>query len=462
MTIITFPSPGRGRGLARVAGLGLAALIVLLATRLPAATPAPRPAPAADQPAPDAVVPAPALDARGTLGLLPPAQRVAFWEKRVAAGGSYLDLINLADAYLDRSRISGGLDDLTRAAAALDRAARTAPYPSQVSVRRAQVAFALHDFTGAMRRADRVLRDEPTNLAALGVAADSRLELGDVTGAGQRYRQLAQLAPSPAAWSRLGRLSFLTGDPDAAIPLVSRAAVVSRQEGAPDAEAFYEFQLGDMQRTTGDLAAAGAAYERALVALPDYVPAMAGLAAVRNAQGNRDAAISLLETATARLPQPELVAALGDLYALAGRTADAQAQYRLVDGIAQLSAATGSVYDRQLDIFAADHDRGVAAAVRRARGELAVRRDVYGHDALAWALFKAGDLAEASREATAALALGTPDPRLAYHAALIFEAGGGAARALPLIRLAVRGITLLPPLQQPLARAALSRLEGEQ
>jgi hypothetical protein len=91
-----------------------------------------------------------------------------------------------------------------------------------------------------------------------------------------------------------------------------------------------------------------------------------------------------------------------------------------------------------------------------------VRRDVYGHDALAWALFKAGDLAEASREATAALALGTPDPRLAYHAALIFEAGGGAERALPLIRLAVRGITLLPPLQQPLARAALSRLEGEQ
>jgi tetratricopeptide (TPR) repeat protein len=462
MTTIAVPNSGRGRGLARLAGLALAALIVVLATHLPLAAPAPQPAPAAANPAPDAVIPAPALDARGTLGLLPPAQRVAFWEKRVAAGGSYLDLINLADAYLDRSRVSGGLDDLTRAAAALDRAARTAPYPTQVSVRRAQVAFSLHDFTGALGRADRVLRDEPTNLAALDVAADSRLELGDVTGAGQRYRQLAQLAPSPAAWSRLGRLAFLTGDPDAGIPLVSRAAEVSRQEGAPDAEAFYEFQLGDMQRATGDLAAAGAAYERALVALPDYVPAMAGLAAVRNAQGHRDEAIGLLETATARLPQPELVAALGDLYALAGRAADARAQYRLVDGIAQLSAATGSVYDRQLDIFDADHDRDLAAAVRRAGAELAVRGDVYGHDALAWALFKADNLAEASREADAALALGTPDPRLAYHAALVFEARGEAARALPLMRLAVRGIAMLPPLQQPVARAALARLEGEQ
>jgi tetratricopeptide (TPR) repeat protein len=465
MTTIGVPFHPSRHWLARLAGIGLAVATVVAATQLPGLL-RPSVPPTAGAPgaavAPDAVVPAPALDARGTLGLLPPAQRVAFWEKRVAAGGSYLDLINLADAYLDRSRVSGGLDDLTRAAAALDRAARTAPYPEQVSVRRAQVAFALHQFPDAVRRADRILHDDPQNLAALGVAADARLELGDVDGARQRYQQLAQLAPSPAAWSRLGRMAFLTGDPDAAMPLVLRAADVSRQEGAPDAEAFYEFQLGDMRRATGDLTGAAAAYERALAALPEYVPAMAGLAAVRNAQGHRDEAIDLLETATARLPQPELVAALGDLYALDGRSRDADRQYRLVDGIAQLSAATGSVYDRQLDIFAADHDTNVAAAVRRARTELAVRRDVYGHDALAWALFKSGDIAEAAREATAALALHTPDPRIAYHAGLIAVAQGDAARALPLLRLAVRGIAVLPPLQQPQARAALADLEAGQ
>ena len=317
MTTIHFPT-NRSRGvLTRLAGLALAVLLVVLASRIPPSAPAaPAPAPAAQ---PDALAPAPALDARGTLGLLPPAQRVAFWEKRVAAGGSYLDLINLADAYLDRSRVSGGLDDLTRAAAALDRAATTAPYPAQVDVRRAQVAFSLHDFTGALARADHLLRDDPQNLAALGVAADARLETGDVDGANQRYRQLAELAPSPAAWSRLGRMAFLTGHPDAALPLVRRAADVSRQEGAPDAEAFYDFQLGDMQRATGDLEGAAASYQAAMAALPDYVPAMAGLAAVRNAQGQRAEAISLLEAATARLPQPELVASLGDLYALSGR-----------------------------------------------------------------------------------------------------------------------------------------------
>lgn len=457
MTTISLPAHGPRRLATRLLGVALAAATVLLASRLLAQTPQPAPI---VQPQPDAVDPAPALDARGTLGLLPPAQRVAFWEKRVAAGGSYLDLINLADAYLDRSRVSGGLDDLNRAATALSRAAKTAPYPEQVSVRRAQVAFALHQFDSARQRADAVLRDDPQNLAALGVAADARLETGDVAGAQERYQQLAQLAPSPAAWSRLGRMAFLTGDPDSAMTLVSRAAEVSRQEGAPDAEAFYAFQLGDLMRATGDLAGAAASYARSLAALPDYVPAMAGLAAVRNAQGHRDEAITLLETATARLPQPELVAALGDLYALDGQADRAQAQYRLVDGIAKLTAATGSVYDRQLSLFAADHDRDVTAAVRRARAELAVRPDVYGHDALAWTLFAAGQLDAAAQEAGAALALGTPDPRLAYHAGLIAAAQGDDARALPLLRLAVRGIAMLPALQQPRARAALAALEA--
>jgi tetratricopeptide (TPR) repeat protein len=442
---------------ARLIGVALAALLVVLASRLPWAGPAASPAAIAQ---PDGLEAAPALDGSSTLGLLPPAERVAFWEDRVAAGGSYLDLIHLADAYMDRSRATGALDDLTRAVAALDRAAETAPFPAQVAVRRAQVAFALHDFAGAVQRADAVLRDDPQNLAALGVAADARLETGDVDGARERYEELAFLAPSPAAWSRLGRLAFLTGDPDAAARLVTRAVAAAHEGGEPDAEAFYAYQLGDLLRASGDQSGAAAAYSRSLGALPDYVPAMAGLAAVRNAQGQREEAISLLEAAIGRLPQPELVAALGDLYALSGSEDRAAAQYELVEGIARLAAANGSVYDRQLTLFAADHDRNVADAVRQARAELTLRGDVYGHDALAWALFKAGQLDEAAAEAAAAMALGTPDPRIAYHAGLIAVARGEAAAALPLLRLAVRGGAMLPPLQLERARATLTSLEA--
>jgi tetratricopeptide (TPR) repeat protein len=398
------------------------------------------------------------LDGSGSLGLLPPSKRVAFWETRVAAGGSHLDLIHLADAYLDRSRASGALDDLERAATALDRAAETAPFPAQVTVRRALVAFALHDFGGAIERADAVLADAPEDLAALGVAADARLETGDLAGARERYQQLARLAPSPAAWSRLGRLAFLTGDVDGARRLVARAASVARDEGAPDAVAFYQFQLGDLCRAGGQLDKAEAAYSASLAALPDYVPAMAGLAAVLEATGRRGEAIDVLERATARQPQPELIAALGDLYALSGQKAKARMQYRLVEGIARLAAATGSVYDRQLVIFAADHRRGVANAVRRARAELAVRADVYGHDALAWALYRAGSLEEAAEQSRAALSLGTPDPRIAYHAGLIAAARGEREQAAALLLEALDGAAMLPPLQVPEARAALAAL----
>jgi tetratricopeptide (TPR) repeat protein len=328
-------------------------------------------------------------------------------------------------------------------------------------VRRALVAFALHDFGEARRLADAVLADSPPDLAALGVAGDARLETGDVAGARSRYALLAELAPSPAAWSRLARLAFLEGDTAEAIGLVARAAEVAEQEGAPDAVAFYRFQLGELHRSAGDVAEADAAYQASLAALPDYVPATAGLAAVREAQGRRDEAITLLEAATARLPLPELVAALGDLQTLDGDAAAAEATYRLVEGIASLSADGVGVYDRQLVLFAADHDRELATAVESASAELQVRGDIYGHDALAWALFKAGDLEGAAREADAALSLGTRDPRLAYHAGRIAAARGEFAAAEPLLQLAVDGAVYLPPLQVAEAQAALTTVRQE-
>jgi tetratricopeptide (TPR) repeat protein len=454
MTIqIRRPLPGRGIG--RLIGATLALGLVLAISRFAVDRPSITAEPQAG--GLDAGL---ALDAAGTFGLLPPAERVAFWETRIAAGGSFLDLIHLADAYLDRSRATGSLGDLELAATALDRAAMTAPDPERVSVRRALVAFALHDFAGAMQRADEVLAENPADLAALGVAGDARLETGDVTGARERYEELARLAPSPAAWSRLGRLAFLTGDTDGAIRLVARAAAMSLDEGAPDAVAFYQYQLGELRRAAGDLPGSTAAYSASLKALPDYVPAMAGLAAVRAATGDTGEAIELLERATARLPQPELVAALGDLYALEGRSGEAEAQYRLVEGIAEISASTGSVYDRQLILFAADHGRGIDEAVARARAELATRGDIYGHDALAWALYRAGKLDEAAVHADAALALGTDDPRLAYHAGLIAAARGDTDRAARLLVRAVEGAAFLPPLQAVAARDALSGLQA--
>lgn len=395
-------------------------------------------------------------------GLVPPAERVAFWERRVSVAGgtpSYLDLIYLADAYLDRSRASGNLDDLKRAETALGRAEVTTPDPKAVQVRQALVAFSLHEWQRSLHVSGDLLGKDPHNLAALGVNGDALLETGQVDAARAQYTTLEQLIPSPAVWSRLGRLAFLTGDPQTAIRLVNEAISGAIDEGYPDAIAFYRFQLGELDRQTGAADQAARNYEAALSALPDYVPAMVGLARAREAQGRRAEAITLLEAAVARLPQPDTVAMLGDLYALDGDALRAEREYELVDRIGEVARATGSVYDRQLTLFAADHDRNLAEAIARARDELKVRPDVYGYDALAWALFKSGQLDDAAAAARHALSLGTPDPRIAYHAGMIAAAQGRTADARTLLQRAVAGATMLPPLQVPVAMDALAALD---
>ncbi len=398
----------------------------------------------------------------GLGGLVPPSQRVAFWERRVSAAGtspSYLDLIYLADAYLDRSRASGDLGDLTRSQTALGKAAAVTPDPKGVEIRQALVAFSLHEWQQAEQLSDQLLATDPTNLAALGLSGDVYLETGRIDAARQRYATLEGLVSSPAVWSRLGRLAFLTGDPATAIRLVSRAAASALDEGLADAVAFYRFQLAELYRQTAQLDKAAAEYQSALDALSTYLPASVGLARTREAQGRRPEAIALLEKAVARLPQPETVAMLGDLYSLAGDTHRAEQTYALVDRIGQVARATGSVYDRQLTIFDADHGRDLEDAVARARQELVVRPDVYGYDALAWALFKSGDLAGAATAAARALSLGTPDPRIAYHAGMIAAAQGRSAEAGRLLSAAVRGAGMLPPLQVRVLQAALAALE---
>ncbi|MGH2392256.1 MAG: tetratricopeptide repeat protein, partial [Candidatus Limnocylindria bacterium] len=364
-------------------------------------------------------------------------------------------------AYADRARASSDLADLQRAEAALIQAAEVAPNRLLVAPRQAQIAFALHEFPRAASLANEVLAEAPNDLTALAVAGDAFLETGDLARARERYDRLSILAPSAPVWSRMGRLAFLEADISAAFSLVGRAIHDAEANGFADEAAFYRYQLGELHRATGDLAAAGVAYETALDALPGYPAATIGLAMTREGQGRRPEAIALLETAATRLPTPEAVAALGDLYSLSGDTEAAERAYALVERIGEVARATGAVYDRQLVLFAADHDRGVEAAISLAESELELRQDIYAWDAMAWALYKGDRLDEAAVAADHAMALGTPDPRLTYHAGMIAAARGATSLARRLLTQALVGAAYLPPLQVPIAAEALASLDGE-
>ena len=159
------------------------------------------------------------------------------------------------------------------------------------------------------------------------------------------------------------------------------------------------------------------------------------------------------------MPQPEFVAALGDLYALSARKSDAEAQYELVRAIAHLASIQAQVYNRQLVLFDANHGENLANALALAQRELAVRKDVYGWDALAWALYANRRYADAATAMQTARALGTVDPLLDYHQGMIDAALGRTEQARQLLNAALERNPGFDPLQAARARSTLNALD---
>jgi tetratricopeptide (TPR) repeat protein len=389
-------------------------------------------------------------------------ERVAFWEARVAASATdYSSTIALIDAYLDRVRTTGDLTDLGRAENALARARALAPIGDvALLLREGQVAFTLHQFATARDAAAEALARDPGNEVAVALLGDASLELGDDVAARDAYAQLTPLDDTAPVLVRLARYDLLTGEVEAAEAKMRAAIGAAEVRGFADEIAGCRLQLAELLRGENRVDEAAEAYELVLAAVPDHVRALGGLARVREAQGRRTEAIELLERAATRLPAPDLVADLGDLYALEGRDEAAAASYALVERIAEVAQATGGVYDRQLVLFLADHDRRIGKAVMLAEAELAARTDVHGYDALAWALYRDGRLAEADAAARQAMRLGTPDGRILYHAGLIAMALDRPGEARDLLSRAAEHEPALPPLQVPELRAALDALGG--
>jgi tetratricopeptide (TPR) repeat protein len=389
-------------------------------------------------------------------------ERIAFWEARVGASATdYSSTLALIDAFLDRVRATGDLADLGRAEAALDRARRLAPIGDVgLLLREGQVAFTLHQFAAARGAAARALELDPGNEAAVALFGDASLELGDEAAALDAYEQLAPLDDTAPVLARLGRYDLLTGNIEAAEAKMRAAIGAAEIAGFADQVAGYRLQLAGLLRGENRVDEAAEAYAGILATLPDHARALGGLARVREAQGRRAEAIALLERATTRLPAPDLVADLGDLYALDGREAASEDAYALVERIAEVGRAAGGVHDRQLVVFLADHDRRVDDAVVLAEAELGARSDVFGHDALAWALYRDGRAEAADAAARQAMRLGTPDGRILYHAGLIALALDRTEEARDLLRRAAAHSAALPPLQVPVLHEALDALGG--
>ena len=264
--------------------------------------------------------------------------------------------------------------------------------------------------------------------------------------------------------TRLARLAHLDGDNAGAQKHFAMALKLALNLNAPPREtvAWLRWQLGETAFSVGDYETAGKHYGDALVVFPGYYRAIASLGKVRAAQNDLPGAITQYEKAVRILPDPDYIAALGDLYNLAGRDGDAKRQYELVEQVGRLSELNGALYNRQLALFFADHDLNAEEAYRLAAKEYEMRRDIYGADALAWTAFNAGRLDEARAAIKDALRLGTQDAKLFYHAGMIEKGLGNHAEAVRYLQSALKINPFFDPLQAGKARLALQHLASQE
>jgi tetratricopeptide (TPR) repeat protein len=403
--------------------------------------------------------------AGGQAGLERVRANAAFWSARAEAHPrDFVSSTRWAAAEIELARATGDVTRYLAAREALDRALAAHPGHAPALGLRGAVLVALHDFDAAAAHAREVLALDSADPVALATLGDASLAAGDMDIARGAYEQLSVVADSAAARVRSGHLAFVDGDPAGAVAAAHAALEAAVAEGAEGPGlAWYRHQLADTLAATGDLPAAADEWAAALRDDPASALARWGLARVAAADRRWDEAIDHLDVAIATRPSPEFVARRADLYRLRGADGDATLERRdreTVLAIASLAGDSAGVYDRTLSLYLAGQGGDPVRALELAESELGARRDIYGYDAFAWALHANGRNEEARDAMMEALALGTRDARLLFHAGMIAASLGDKASAGTYLRDALDLDPSFDPLDAALARETLERIDA--
>jgi tetratricopeptide (TPR) repeat protein len=271
-----------------------------------------------------------------------------------------------------------------------------------------------------------------------GLLGDALMEQGKLSDAVEAYQRMMNLKPDLRAYARAAHMRWLKGDLAGAIEAMQLAVGAASPSDAESAAwvntrlAFYEFQAGHVDE----------AEQRCAFALSlqnNYAPTLLLRGKMLLAQNRFREAVDALQNAATLNPLPEYQWTLAEALRAAGRENEAS---RIE---VQLRKHGASSDPRTMALFFATRHENPEAALRLARTELDSRSDVFTHDALAWSLAAAGNLAEAHGEMQRALAEGTEDARLFFHAAVIASQAGHAADAQRWLRKASELSQLLLP-----------------
>jgi len=274
-----------------------------------------------------------------------------------------------------------------------------------------------------------------------GLLSDVLMEQGRLEEAIEACQKMLDLRPELQSYARGAHLRWLRGDLPGAVDLM-RLATVASSPRDPESAAWVYSRLALYQFQSGDPVAANQSCLAALDYLSNYPPALLMKGRLLLARGELADAVTVFGRAAELNPLPEYQWTLSEALRAAGKEEEAA-------GVEAELARRGPVADpRTCALYLATWGKDLDKALGLARAELTTRQDVFTHDTLAWALAAMGQTEEAWREDQLALAEGTRDARLSFHAAVIASKAGQPDMATRHLAAAQGMIQMLLPSEQ--------------
>jgi tetratricopeptide (TPR) repeat protein len=368
------------------------------------------------------------------------------------------DYTQLAGLYLQRARETADNADVVRAEELSRHSLRLRSGRNEAAYGvLASSLVAQHRFAEALEVAGTLVALDSSSVSARGLLAETALELGRYDEASRLFGSLAVYAGDLSVAPRLARWAELRGNPEEARRLLRQARDEARRRHGlpPEQLAWFQLRLGDLALRNGHLDEARRELEEGLRLAPGDHRLLGTLARLHAVRHEWRRAADEGERAIALALDPATLGLLNDAYLALGDSARAREYYH---AMALAVLRQPGPYHRAWSLFLLDHDRAVPRVLAKVEDELRTRQDLYGYDLLAWALHKSGRDAEARRAMAHALALGTRDAMLCYHAGIIDHALGDDVSARARLEAALAINPYWHPSQPADARAVLHSL----
>jgi tetratricopeptide (TPR) repeat protein len=377
---------------------------------------------------------------------------VKFNEGRVNRDpGGAIGWRQLASAYLaaGRERDSQELAKKAEAAATKSisiRTSRNAGAPVILS----EALLEQHRFNDALIACQKSLQIEPGNDFAERTITDIYFEVGRYDDARKLIAKHPEWSEDPGGLAILAREQELTGRTDIALVYLDKAINLVENESDVPATSVSWFYIkdGDLLARNGQFSKAESRYLTALKMNYGSWKGLASMARLKAMQKDPKGVLLYGEKLNAIAPMTDVVGLMQDA-SLALSDKDGAAKYeaqimRMNQGAIdagtkpakELDSKRPHTHDRMFSMYLSDHDKMLPLAQHAATHEIANRKDIYAFDTYAWATYKLAiapvqvksvapamngeaGLIEAKQYSDKALALGTKDAKMLYHAGMI-------------------------------------------